>query len=88
MTKFTFAQSPEGFDNHIENSVRGYTNLCNDIVGMSKYFVEDDTNDVDVVCSSGKMLSSMIAQNNEHVPEAKYIGVEIEDDFAVGHGDD
>ena len=88
MTKFTFAQSKEGFDKHIENSVRGYTNLWNDIVGMSKYFVEDDTWVVDVGCSSGKMLKSMIAQNNEHVPEAKYIGVEIEDDFAVGHGDD
>jgi len=60
MTKFTFAQSPEGFDNHIENSVRGYTNLWNDIVGMSKYFVEDDTNVIDVGCSSGKMLKAMI----------------------------
>ena len=88
MTKFTFAQSPEGFDNHIENSVRGYTNLWNDIVGMSKYFVEDDTNVIDVGCSSGKMLKAMITQNNEHVPNAKYIGIEIEEDFAVGHGDD
>ena len=57
MTKFTFAQSKEGFDKHIENSVRGYTNLWNDIVGMSKYFVEDDTWVVDVGCSSGKFFN-------------------------------
>ena len=51
---------------------------------MSKYFVEDDTNIVDVGCSSGKMLKNMIEQNNEHVPNANYIGVEIESDFSDG----
>ena len=44
MTKFTFATSEEGFDNHIETSIRGYNNLWNDVVSMSKYFVEDHTN--------------------------------------------
>ena len=24
---FTFAHSPEGFDNHIDSSIRGYANL-------------------------------------------------------------
>ena len=61
MTKFTFAQSPEGFDNHIENSVRGYTNLWHDILAMSKYFAEDDTYIVDLGCSSGKLLKNIIA---------------------------
>ncbi len=88
MTKFTFAQSPEGFDNHIENSVRGYTNLWHDILAMSKYFAEDDTYIVDLGCSSGKLLKNMIDYNKDHIPNAKYIGIEIEDDFAVGHGDD
>ena len=62
MTKFTFAQSPEGFDNHIENSVRGYTNLWHDILAMSKYFAEDDTYIVDLGCSSGKLLKNMIVK--------------------------
>jgi hypothetical protein len=30
--KFTFATAEEGFNNHIENSVRGYSNLWNDII--------------------------------------------------------
>ena len=88
MTKFTFAQSPEGFDKHIENSVRGYTNLWHDILAMSKYFAEDDTYIVDLGCSSGKLLKNMIDYNNDHIPNAKYVGIEIEEDFAVGHGDD
>ena len=88
MTKFTFATADEGFDNHIEKSVRGYNNLWHDVVGMSKYFVEDFTNVIDLGCSSGKMLKAMIKQNNEHVPNARYVGIEIESDFAEGHTED
>jgi len=88
MTKFTFATADEGFDNHIEKSVRGYNNLWNDVVGMSKYFVEDNTNVIDLGCSSGKMLKAMIKQNNEHVPHATYVGIEIEQGFADGHAED
>lgn len=88
MTKFTFATADEGFDNHIEKSVRGYSNLWNDVVGLSKYFVEDNTNVIDLGCSSGKMLKAMIKQNNEHVPHATYVGIEIEQDFADGHAED
>ena len=88
MTKFTFATADEGFDNHIEKSVRDYSNLWNDVVGLSKYFVEDNTNVIDLGCSSGKMLKAMIKQNNEHVPHATYVGIEIEQDFADGHAED
>ena len=38
MTKFTFATSEEGFDNHIETSIRGYNNLWNDVVKYVKVF--------------------------------------------------
>ena len=51
MTKFTFATSEEGFDTHIEKSVRGYNNLWNDVVGMSKYFVEDLKMKADYYCN-------------------------------------
>ena len=81
MTKFTFATSEEGFDNHIEKSVRGYTNLWNDVLSLSKYFVEDYTHVVDLGCSTGKLLKAMIEQNRYHIPQAQYVGIEIEEDF-------
>ena len=56
MTKFTFATSEEGFDNHIDKSVRGYSHLWGDILSLSKYFVEDYTQVVDIGCSTGKLL--------------------------------
>ena len=43
MTKFTFATAEEGFDSHIDQSVRGYSNLWNDVLKFSEYFVEDGT---------------------------------------------
>ena len=45
MTKydFTFAHREEGFDEHIEHSIRGYSNLLEDNVNLSKYFAEPDT---------------------------------------------
>ena len=43
MTKFTFATSEEGFDTHIDQSVRGYSNLWTDVLKFSEYFVEDGT---------------------------------------------
>ena len=81
MTKFTFATSEEGFDNHIDKSVRGYSHLWGDILSLSKYFVEDYTQVVDIGCSTGKLLKGMIEQNKEHIPHAQYTGIEIEDDF-------
>ena len=80
MTKFTFATRDEGFDNHINQSIRHYGDLWNDVLSMSQYFVEDYTNVVDIGCSTGKLLKAMIAQNT-FAPEASYIGVEVEPDF-------
>jgi tRNA (cmo5U34)-methyltransferase len=87
MTKFTFAQREEGFDNHIEHSIRGYTNLWNDVLKYSEYFVEDDTDVVDVGCSTGKLLKAMIAQNT-FAPNAHYVGIEIEEDFYSTYDED
>lgn len=78
--KFTFAQREEGFDNHIEHSIRGYTNLWNDVLKYSEYFVEDDSSVIDVGCSTGKLLKAMIEQNT-FAPKAKYYGIEVEEDF-------
>ena len=48
MADFTFAHREEGFDNHIEKSIRGYSYLMNDVITLSRYFVEDNTNIVDI----------------------------------------
>jgi len=81
MTKFTFATSKEKFDHHIELSIRGYINLWSDVLSLSKYFVEDYTEVVDLGCSTGKLLKAMIKQNKEHIPQARYTGIEIEEEF-------
>ena len=80
MTKFTFAQREEGFDNHIEHSIRGYSNLWNDVLKYSEYFVDDEASVVDVGCSTGKLLKAMIGQNT-FAPKANYFGIEVEEDF-------
>jgi len=87
MTKFTFAQREEGFDNHIEHSIRGYTNLWNDILKYSEYFVEDESKVVDIGCSTGKLLKAMITQNT-FAPNASYVGIEIEEDFFKTYDED
>jgi len=79
--KFTFAQSKEGFDKHIDNSIRGYSDLWHDVVQIGKYFIEDDTNVVDIGCSTGKLQKSMIEAYHGHIPKAQYTGIEIEEDF-------
>lgn len=78
--KFTFATREEGFDNHIDTSIRGYSDLWKDVVDYSQYFVENGTSVVDIGCSTGKMIKSMIAQN-KFAPDAIYEGIEIEEDF-------
>ncbi len=81
MTKFTFATSEEGFDTHIDQSVRGYSNLWTDVLKFSEYFVEDGTCVVDIGCSTGKLLKSMKEQNDKFAPKCMYKGIEIEEDF-------
>ena len=81
MTKFTFATSEEGFDTHIDQSVRGYSNLWTDVLKFSEYFVEDGTCVVDIGCSTGKLLKAMKEQNDKFAPKCFYKGIEIEEDF-------
>jgi tRNA (cmo5U34)-methyltransferase len=77
---FSFAHSPEGFDNHINDSIRGYSNLLEDTVSFSRYFVEDHTKVVDVGCSTGK-LTKMIIAGNPKREHAQYVGVELAGSF-------
>jgi len=43
MADFTFAHREEGFDQHIEQSIRGYSYLIDDVISLSRHFVEDNT---------------------------------------------
>lgn len=81
MADFTFAHREEGFDEHINWSIRGYQNLLNDVVSFSRYFIEDDTNVVDIGCSTGKLTQALIEHNEDLIPNANYIGVEIAEGF-------
>ena len=84
---FTFAQRSEGFDTHIDLSIRGYSNLIDDVLKLSEYFVEDETNVVDIGCSTGKMLKAMINQNS-FSSNVEYTGIELEKEFVAGWEED
>ena len=81
MVDFTFAHRQEGFDDHIDWSIRGYSNLLRDVIKFSRYFVEDGTNVVDMGCSTGKTTESMLLHNKDHCQNARYVGIEIADGF-------
>jgi len=78
---FTFAHRQEGFDEHINWSIRGYSDLLNDVISFSRYFVEDDTKVVDIGCSTGKLTQALMEYNKDVVSTAKYVGVEIAKGF-------
>ena len=82
MADFTFAHRQEGFDDHIDMSIRGYSGLLDDVVALSRYFVEEKTNVVDIGCSTGKLTSCIVEHNEEFCPDANYVGVEIAEGFA------
>ena len=81
MVKFTFATEKEGFDEHINKSIRGYQDLWDDILKFSKYFVEDGTTVIDIGCSTGRLLKAMKSQNDEFAPGCVYRGIELEPEF-------
>ena len=81
MADITFAHRQEGFDEHIDWSIRGYSNLLGDIIGFSRYFVEGNTNVVDLGCSTGKTTERMLLHNKDHCNNATYVGVEIAEGF-------
>lgn len=81
MADFTFAHREEGFDEHIETSIRGYSNLLDDVIDLSRYYVEDGTNIFDIGCSTGKLTERMLDSNQAFCQDGNYIGVEIAEGF-------
>jgi tRNA (cmo5U34)-methyltransferase len=79
--KFSFSNFSDEFDNHINNSIRGYADLRNDVVSISKYFVENDTRVIDLGCSQGSLLRAIKYQNNQ-ATTAEYLGIDINNSFS------
>ena len=80
MSDFTFAHSQEGFDEHIDWSIRGYSDLLDDVINLSPYFVENNTKVVDIGCSTGK-LTKRVMEHNDICSSANYVGVEVAEGF-------
>ena len=72
---FTFAHRQEGFDEHINKSIRGYSELLNDVIAYSQYFVDSGTNVVDIGCSTGKLTERMIEKNFGDICDVNWISV-------------
>ena len=81
MADFTFAHREEGFDEHIDWSIRGYNDLLDDVVTFSRYFVENESDVVDIGCSTGKVTERMIKMNNDFAKDVHWQGVEIAEGF-------
>jgi tRNA (cmo5U34)-methyltransferase len=77
---FSFTNYAEEFDEHINQSIRGYSNLRDDIVSISRYFVEDDTTVIDIGCSQGSLICR-IRDANTQAPNATYYGVDVNKAF-------
>lgn len=77
---FTFSHAPEGFENHIEWSIRGYLDLISDVVELSRYFVERNSSVVDLGCSTGSMLCSII-NSTVDIENVTYTGIELSKSF-------
>ena len=78
--KFSFSNFSTHFDEHINKSIRGFSDLFNDVVSLSRYFIEEDTTVLDLGCSQGTLLKQ-IEETNDQVSSTKFIGVDINEDF-------
>jgi len=78
---FSFAGFAEDFESHIHKSIRGYGDLRADCIGLSQYFVDDETTVLDIGCSTGQFLNQVRSSNETGAPNAAYIGIDVEESF-------
>ncbi|EPB8177075.1 methyltransferase (plasmid) [Clostridium perfringens] len=60
------------FDIHVRKSVQMYEEFHELISKMSKFFIEDDTNVLDIGTSTGELLKKLVCPNRN----CKYIGID------------
>ncbi len=80
MKDFSFADSVDTFDEHISSAIPGYKDLYYIVLRASEYFCQKDTYIYDLWCSTGRLLSDMVASN-----EWIFVWLDIEDKFKVYH---
>jgi len=80
-TDFSFAKHAKEFDNHINSSIRGYSDLRDDARSFSQYFIQKKSTVIDIGCSSGEFLRSVRDFNQTRFSSVKYIGLDIESEF-------
>jgi tRNA (cmo5U34)-methyltransferase len=80
---FSFAEHAGGFDQHIQDSIRGLDDLRDDCVAFSRYHVQSGTMVVDIGCSTGALLRSIRDANEPSRPSVSYIGIDVEPKYGV-----
>jgi tRNA (cmo5U34)-methyltransferase len=78
---FSFAAHARGFDQHIQESIPGLENLRAMSVEFSRYFVQHETNVIDIGCSSGALLRSIRDENEPSRRSVSYLGIDTERNF-------
>lgn len=73
---FTFAYREEGFDSHIEKSIRGYKEFHEDVIKISRYFIESNTSVYDLGSSTGKTVEAMASSTHTFAHNVNYVMVE------------
>ena len=80
---FTFATYARDFDNHIGTSIPSYQHLIEKCGGLSRRLIQDDTKVIDIGCSTGFLLTSIMNQCRKHRQNVTYLGLDIEPGFSV-----
>jgi len=75
---FSFA-TVKNFDEHINKSIRGYSDLIADVENLGDYFIRPNTEVIDIGCSTGKLLKRMADKSTLECVE--FIGIEKEANF-------
>lgn len=75
---FSFADV-KNFDDHINKSIRGYSDLIADVENLGEYFIQPNTDVIDIGCSTGKLLKRMA--DKSLLQRVEYIGIEREENF-------
>ncbi len=72
----------QNFDGHVSKSVPYYSAGHDLVVSLSDYFVQDDSICYELGCSTGA-LSIKLAEHNAHNKNARFIGIDIEEDMIL-----
>lgn len=70
--KFSF-DTIENFDNHINLSIPGYSNLVHHVVRIASYFLKKDCTVYDFGCSTGALITKL---KEMYKTPIKYIGID------------